>query len=219
MSRKPTIYAVIVLTLAGITATATAQHADKPKKSEDSTAAKLPACPVMGESIDFNVSTMTDDGPVYFCCKSCIKKYEKAPDKYADKVAKQRAALKKLPHIQVTCPISGEPVDKSAFAEQDGNKVYFCCNDCKAKFTAHPDAFKAKLAASYTYQTKCPVKNRDIDPAAHDDLPTGERVYFCCKDCAAEFLANPGKYAPKLAAQGVNINVKKLESAGKKDKP
>ncbi|MFQ5495237.1 MAG: hypothetical protein ACE5EX_07625, partial [Phycisphaerae bacterium] len=40
---------------------------------------KLPNCPIMGESVDFSVSTMTDDGPVYFCCPGCIKKFKKNP--------------------------------------------------------------------------------------------------------------------------------------------
>ena len=71
----------------------------------------LPNCPVMGEPIDFTVSTATDDGPVFFCCDGCIKKYNKNPEKYAENTAAQRAALKDRPKIQVACLISKIGVD------------------------------------------------------------------------------------------------------------
>lgn len=216
MSRKPITNVLITLTLVGLTAAAVAQTADNPKAPEDSAASKLPACPVMGEPVDFNIFTMADDGPVYFCCKSCVKKYQNAPGEFADKVAEQRALLKKLPRVQVVCPISGKPIDKSVFTEQSGEKVYFCCADCKAKFADDPAAYHAKLEASYTYQTKCPVMGGDIDPASYSDLPTGERVYFCCKGCDSKLRSDPEKYAPKLAAQGINIDVAKLKSASEK---
>jgi len=72
------ILASIVL-LAG-TAVALAQHQHgqhkkaTPDTKQDKKGPKLPLCPVMGEAVDFNVKTMTDQGPVYFCCEGCIKK-------------------------------------------------------------------------------------------------------------------------------------------------
>ena len=55
-----------------------------------------------------------------------------------------------------------------------------------------------------------------IDPKSSSLLATGQTVYYCCKGCDKKFLANPAKYAPKLAAQGVTINVEKLTKAGGK---
>ncbi|MBI5404000.1 MAG: YHS domain-containing protein [Ignavibacteriae bacterium] len=43
-------------------------------------------CPVMGEPIDKNVSTIHDGVKYYFCCNPCIKKFEKEPQKYLDKL-------------------------------------------------------------------------------------------------------------------------------------
>ncbi len=42
-------------------------------------------CPVMGEPIDKNVSTVYEGVKYYFCCNPCIKKFEKEPQKYLNK--------------------------------------------------------------------------------------------------------------------------------------
>jgi YHS domain-containing protein len=89
--------------------------------------------------------------------------------------------------------------------------VYFCCGDCVPKYKASPAKYRAKLEASYTYQTRCPVSGKKIDPAAYVDLKTGERIYLCCEDCGAKVSKEPEKYAPKLAEQGVNLDLKKLK--------
>ncbi|NUN98045.1 MAG: HEAT repeat domain-containing protein, partial [Candidatus Omnitrophica bacterium] len=44
----------------------------------------LPTCPVMeGEPIDYTIHVATDEGPVFFCCAGCCKKYSENPAKYA----------------------------------------------------------------------------------------------------------------------------------------
>ncbi len=179
-------------------------------------AAALPNCPVMDEPIDFTASTATDDGPVFFCCEGCIEKYNKNPEKYAKKAAAQRAALKDRPKIQVACPVSKKPIDSKVFIEHEGQKVAFCCKDCVGKFQSDPSKYQAALANSYTYQTKCPVMGEEISPDAFSVLPTGQKIYYCCPKCGDKLLKNPAKYAPALAAQGVNIDVKKILAASKK---
>jgi len=173
----------------------------------------LPNCPVMGEPVDFSVKTMTKEGPVYFCCKMCIKKFNDEPSKYTQGLSEQKKALAKLPKVQVTCPVSGEPIDTKVFIEERGKKTYFCCKGCIDKYKKDPAKFAAKLADSYSYQTKCPVMNGEIDPGTFITLKTGQTIYFCCKGCDKKFLKDPAKYAPKLAEQGVHIDPKKVEVA------
>jgi YHS domain-containing protein len=176
----------------------------------------LPACPVMGEPINFAVSVETDEGPVFFCCNDCIPKYEANPDKYAAKVEAQRKALADRPKIQVVCPVSGQPVDRSVSVEHSGQKVYFCCRGCVGKFTAAPEKYATALANSYTYQTKCPVMGGEIDPQAFITGAGGRKIYFCCKGCEKKLLAEPSKYLPRLEAQGVRIPPEDLmKDAGK----
>lgn len=187
---------------------------DPPKKSEAEP--KLPRCPVMDEPVDFNISTMTEQGPVYFCCKPCVKRFEKYPGRYAAETKKQRAALKKMERIQVNCPISGEPIDGKTSARIGGKKVSFCCKGCVTKYEKEPGKYAARLEASYTYQTRCPVMGEKINPTTYADLPTGERIYVCCKGCDTKLLKSPDKYAKKLEAQGIHLDLKKLKAVMKK---
>lgn len=176
-------------------------------------AVELPNCPVMDEPVDFSVKTMTPEGPMYFCCKSCIKKFEADPAKYAKQTAEQRKILAKLPKTQVACPVSGKPVDEKSFVETDGKKTFFCCKGCVAKYQKEPGRYAARLADCYSYQTKCPVMNEEIDPQSSITLKTGQTIYFCCDGCDKKFLKDPAKYVSKLEAQGTHIDPKNVEIA------
>ncbi len=211
-ARMRGVWAVLVLSAVGLMVSYAAAD-DEKAGAKDAKAAELPLCPVMGEPVDFNIRTMTDKGPVYLCCSGCIKKYDKKPEKYAEKTATQRAALEKRPRVQVACPLSGEPINPKMFVELDGKKVQFCCGDCKGAYAKNPAKYAAKLAASYTYQTLCPVMGETINPVVFTDLPTGERIYLCCKRCDKKLLGDPAKYASTLAEQGIRIDVKKLKAA------
>lgn len=163
----------------------------------------LPHCPVMDEPVDFFVSTSTDDGPVFFCCKPCIAKYNKTPSAYAEKVAAQRLALARLPRIQVACPMSGKPVRDDVFVEDKGQKIHFCCPSCADEFKSNPAKYQAKLAASYTYQTSCPIDGDRIDPSVFVKVKGENRVFFHRTGCKEAFLKDPKPYLPKLEAQGI----------------
>ncbi|MCP4250351.1 MAG: hypothetical protein GY778_25185 [bacterium] len=173
--------------------------------------APLPKCPVSGEPIDFSVSVAADEGPVFFCCNGCVKKYKAAPEKYAEKVAVLRKALADRPKVQVTCPVTGKPVDPKVSIDHAGKKVFFCCSGCVGKYQADPGKYKAGLANAYTYQTTCPVMGEEINPKAFTKLSTGQTIHFCCKGCDKKLLANPEKYDEHLAAQGIHVDWSKVK--------
>ena len=140
-----------------------------------------------------------------------------SPKKYVKKVAEQRKAVAALPKVQVTCPVSGKPVNTDVYVERDGRKIYFFCKDCVVKFEKDPAKYEARLADSYTYQSKCPVMGGAIDATAFTVLPDGKKVFFCCPGCDGKFLKDPAKYAAKLEAQGTMIDDVEIK-AGKKAK-
>src|SRR5437867_4503341 len=122
LMQKPlnrTLLAMIGLTgLISISVLAQPKSDDR-KKDTKSEPPERPRCVVMDDDpISFRVSINTDDGPVYFCCDRCIKKYKASPAKYAENVKKQRAALEKYPHVQVTCPLTHEPISSKNFIEE-----------------------------------------------------------------------------------------------------
>jgi YHS domain-containing protein len=57
-------------------------------------------------------------------------------------------------------------------------------------------------AAAPQAQTTCPVLAGKIDKNVYADYK-GQRVYFCCNGCDAEFKKDPEKYLQKMKEQGV----------------
>jgi YHS domain-containing protein len=88
-----------------------------------------------------------------------------------------------------------------------------------AKYEGDPIKYASALANSYTYQTKCPVMGEDIDPKSFATLANGTKIYFCCKGCDKKLFADPAKYAPKLAAQGITFDPKGLTATPTKAEP
>jgi YHS domain-containing protein len=148
---------------------------------------------------------MTDDGPVYFSSSEALDKFQGDPRRYAGKTAAQREALRKLPRVQVTCPVTGNPIDGRTTIVSGGKAVDFCCRHCPAKYESEPGRYAARLEASHTYQTRCPLSGDPIDPTDYVDLSTGQRVYFCCSGDAKKFLRDPAKYTDELREQGIEI--------------
>lgn len=178
----------------------------------------LPNCPIMDEPINLAVSTATDDGPVFFCCEGCVKKFGKNPAKYASKVSEQRAALADRPKVQTTCPVTGEPVDQKVSIDAGGKKVFFCCQGCSSKYKSDPRKYSSALANSYTFQATCPVMGHAIDPASFTKLADGRKIYYCCPGCDSKLFEKPAKYAKHLASQGYQYNWAKIKKADDKEK-
>ncbi|MGC8915590.1 MAG: YHS domain-containing protein [Thermoanaerobaculum sp.] len=63
-------------------------------------------------------------------------------------------------------------------------------------WAAEPEAFKP--------QQSCPVSGKPIDKNVYLDYQ-GQRIYFCCPRCPAEFRKNPEKYFAKFEAEGVEL--------------
>jgi YHS domain-containing protein len=57
------------------------------------------------------------------------------------------------------------------------------------------------LVADLKPQTKCPVMGGDINKTIFTDYQ-GQRIYFCCSACIAEFQRDPARYQKKMADQG-----------------
>lgn len=103
---------------------------------------------------------------------------------------------------QTLCPVSGHPIDKAYSVDYQGQRVYFCCDKCPAKFKADPDKYFEKLAKEgvvpENIQTTCPVSGEKLeDKDSYLDYK-GRRIYFCCGKCVKEFEKDPAKYLAKL---------------------
>jgi len=176
----------------------------RPAESQGFPSWLLP-CPIGDTPVNLAHFVGTDDGPLFFCCKHCAAKFAAEPGRYQEGAATQRELLQKLPRVQVTCPVSSETVNPTLCAESDGARVCFCSEACRERFLAQPAAYRKAVANSYTYQTRCPLTQDEIDPRIFETLQDGARVYFCSEACRIRFMENPAGWASGLANQGVRL--------------
>lgn len=154
-------------------------------------------CPLMDEPVDKDAYTYYKGQRVYFCCKKCIAKFEKDPDKYADAVKKQWELTKPL-RVQIKCPVTGKPVDSKVFVEGEFARVYFADDASKAAW--EKKGSPALADDCYTFQTACPVSGNPIDPTATATVD-GRTIYFCCSKCPAGFEKDKAANLKKLDEQ------------------
>ena len=95
-------------------------------------------CPVSGGPVSEKYRTEYKGQYVYVCCEGCLTEFSKNPESFVAKMSKEeRDAIA----INETCPVSGEPIDKTKSVENEGRKVYFCCDHCVEKYKKdHPAA-------------------------------------------------------------------------------
>ncbi|NWF88575.1 MAG: YHS domain-containing protein [Ignavibacteriaceae bacterium] len=53
-------------------------------------------CPVSGEEIDPEITAVYKGKTYALCCKSCLKKFNKDPEKYVSKLSEDGKSLKKI---------------------------------------------------------------------------------------------------------------------------
>lgn len=118
------------------------------------------ACPVMGAelgSMGPPVKLLIGDQAVYLCCKGCIDKVRKNPEKYVAQapaagqlnVSMATAADQAAVQSQGVCPVMnsrlgahGAPVKVT----RGGQSLFLCCQGCLSKVEANPDYYFARAA-------------------------------------------------------------------------
>ena len=103
---------------------------------------------------------------------------------------------------QTLCPLTQKMIDKEAYGDYNGKRVYLCCNGCLARFKNNPERAMKKLKELHvvvavtdevTMQNNCPVNNDAIDKLLFEDHDF-KRIYFCSEKCKKKFKKNPQKY-------------------------
>ncbi|GEM_PF-2399338 len=62
---------------------------------------------------------------------------------------------------QQTCPVMGGKIDKNIYVDYKGQRIYVCCNSCKAEVAKDPQKYIDKLAkmGETTEKVQMPGKN------------------------------------------------------------
>ena len=88
------------------------------------------------------------------------------------------------------CPVTGEAANKEVFTDYMGQKVYFCCDHCKAAFEKDPAKYEAKIhkctgeckkAAADSCCKADEKKCSKADSCCKADAKMGEKAMGCCK--------------------------------------
>jgi len=103
-------------------------------------------CPLSGEPVKDDVYVVKNNVLVKFCCPDCKAKFVKDWDKSLAAMLKKGQAPILLTLAQTACPLTGEAINKESSVEYKGKKIYFCCEDCKAKFNASPEKYLQAMA-------------------------------------------------------------------------
>jgi hypothetical protein len=87
----------------------------------------------------------------------------------------------------VKCVVADKAANPEKSAEYKEAKVYFCCENCAAKFTADTKKFAVKanhqlLATKQFEQKVCPFSGGELNPETAVKL-AGVSVAFCCNNC------------------------------------
>ena len=112
---------------------------------------------------------------------------------------------------QVNCPVMGGEVSKDFYADYNGKRVYFCCENCVEEFKKNPEKYMQQmnekgvvLEDALGKQENCPVSGKPINKEVYSDFD-GKRVYFCCNMCKSTFEKEPEKYLNEMREKGVEL--------------
>ena len=59
-------------------------------------------------------------------------------------------------HAQKLCPVMGGKIDKSAYVDYQGKRVYFCCSGCKQTFLENPEKYVKEMESQGIVLEKAP---------------------------------------------------------------
>ena len=105
----------------------------------------------------------------------------------AEKGEKGEKGDKEEPKFTAKCPVSGEAAVKEQFTAYKEKEVYFCCDQCKAKFEADSKEFVEKanqqlVQTKQFKQIKCPLSGGDLNKEQFTKVGA-VKVTFCCEKC------------------------------------
>jgi YHS domain-containing protein len=135
------------------------------------------------------------------------------------KAAKEDEAKEKK--FAATCPVSGKAAGEDHVVElKNGNKVYFCCDNCPKAFKANPKKFDLQvhrqlLETGQVKQVACPITGKPMNKDQAVEVGTTQ-VEFCCDKCKAKY--DKASDEEKLKMLFSNAAMKKGFKSTKEDK-
>ena len=115
----------------------------------------LEDCIISNEKIDDPSSSMEPLDYVHgtrlvrFCCKGCVRSFEKNPAKYMATIDEALIEQQRPAYPITTCLVSGEPLGDEPVEMLYGTRlVRLCCKKCVRSFQKDPDKLLARLGST-----------------------------------------------------------------------
>jgi YHS domain-containing protein len=70
---------------------------------------------------------------------------------------------------QALCPIMGGPVDRTAYVDYEGKRVYFCCKGCASEFLKDPGKHIQKMESQGIVLERVPESGKGADHRGEGD--------------------------------------------------
>ncbi len=176
-------------------------------------------CAVTGEDLaDKSIKGEFFGRTVYFCCGGCLAKAKEHPELYVKPTAEEQAKATKSDSKFLgkgdgieTCPVTGEPVNKTLKAQANGQTFYVCCEGCIETVQKNPELYLKPAKKEHANHgpagaggflgkgdgvTTCPVTGEPISKDVKAEID-GRTVYACCAGCLTTVKNNPSLYLKK----------------------
>jgi len=153
------------------TSNATGQETEMAKQPEPKNDAGAPPkfqtdCPVDGGQPRRDFAADQEGLRVFLCSTKCLQEFGENPGKYISKLQEQGFTVAK---IQTTCPVTGNAVDRSAYADIAGMRVYLCSADCAGTLKRDPGKYLKKQMMAGVIHDPAPQSSH----AGHNHGPGG----------------------------------------------
>ena len=143
---------------------------------------KQETCPVSGEkwgTMGQPFSLEYKGQKLQLCCKNCLEDFNKDPEKYVAKLAREMPKKQEAPYPLKTCPVTGAELGSMGTPIEyhyQGRLIKFCCPDCPPKFEKSP----AKYLAILDLASDTPWVEGFACPMHPDQLrPEGGKCTIC----------------------------------------
>lgn len=161
-------------------------------------------CPVTGEAVKADVTTVWNGVEVAFCCAECPPKFTAKPMDYAPALLKDMATQLAAAKAKIA--------ECEAVAKPGSDRV-----PPPPPASAGPsDIGNASIDIG---NATCPVMGGKSKPAVFT-LYHGMKVHFCCAGCDKKFQADPAGYLAKMRTDpAVAKKIDEAEAAWSADQP
>jgi YHS domain-containing protein len=94
--------------------------------------------------------------------------------------------------FKATCPVSGKPAGEDHMVQlKNGDKVYFCCDNCPKTFDKDRKSFDLKVKrqlveTGQVVQVACPLTGKPVNKDHMAEVGT-TKVGFCCDKCEGKY--------------------------------